>query len=533
MRVDLDANGSGALARVGLRLSFRADPYVRERAIEPQSFAGPTAPGETVKIVIPARAIGPVFTGVAVAEDSQPLSGAVLDAEITHFDAAGRPNSASTGTRIEPGGSFRLDWSRSGLGGSDVECFLRVERIDGFVGEANLRAKVPAEGELDLKTVRFGAPPLIASGQVVDDDSHPVEDATIALGTRAPPISFSVNHLPSTTTDPEGRFALLGVIPPGPLFLRAVRVGYLAAQPVEVEAGERDVTITLHIGGALAGSVVLPDGFDRRFLRARITLAADPETSETQTIDSSGRFGFEPIKPGLSDFELLFGNDSDRRATILAVHQVAIRPAALCEDLRLQSIDVASLVRRIELTVQLPDGAPVARGRVAWFIERADGTYGWNELSAPIDAGRACVPYLDDPVDLRISVPGFPIRIVPGASGAMNVKLRAGLPVRLLLRRDPAKSGTFEPVWVRVVLPDERVAANAIVASTAIEDGAAALVAPLAGRYLARVYFKPPPEFADWTASMSPDDEALPRREFEFHVEELDHAQVIDIAVDH
>jgi hypothetical protein len=537
-RLALDEQGRAAVPRVGLGLAFRAIPSLPERVSALQHFSGPTRAGETIDVALPAGAIGPLFTGRVSEGDDAPLAGADLRGQFDAFDASGKAIGSDAATaKIDADGAFRLDFSRSGSKGQEGRLFLRATRDGGSPAEGTATATLPATGILELGTIRLAPPPLIASGIVVDDEALAVEGALVTIDAKVdPPIPFKVNHLPSATTSADGLFELRGEIPDGALSLRAQRGGYLPMKPLRFAAGASDLTLTLRMGGSLAGSIVVPDGFPAELLFARLQLPGSwPLQADTQPIRENGRFRMSLLPAGLWDFELLLGRDPDNAELLTAIHQVAIHPFELTRDPRLQELDLLTLARVVEATVRVPGGELAETGSVGRAASLRNGR---GQLSVPLKGGRALMPCTSVPVELSVVVPGYLVQTARGVEGPIDVMMRRGLAVHFVVTGRNERQPEWIPVRVTSQPRDEALAAVWPGDPVPLTSGEAKFTLPAPGRYRARIDFAPPPD-----PSRAPEDAAAARAqaraqrrsrirsEVDFEVKDVDDEQRIELKV--
>lgn len=160
-----------------------------------------------------------------------------------------------------------------------------------------------AAGTTDLELVV--KPALTISGRVVDDQGKPVR--RIYVGRQVTdPVAQACAVLFTPVTDDDGRFVVPG-LGPGRYALsiydmRNEAGGYLPELVKDVEAGARDVVVTVRFGLTISGRVVDENG--RPFL-SKLVIAEDASTKPVldgwgsgAEVDSEGRFVVRALKPG-------------------------------------------------------------------------------------------------------------------------------------------------------------------------------------------------------------------------------------------
>jgi hypothetical protein len=534
--VALDEHGHGRLARFGLGLIGSVHTEVKERDCRAVDFTGPAAAGESVEVKLVAKEIGPIVVGRALGVDGMPLAALTLDAQLDRFDIAKNgadAGSAAAAGPIEADGAFRLDFSRSHFrSGPDYALQFHALAVrDPDPGsaaalEARSDVTIPERGVVDVGTLTFAPPPLIASGTVVDDDERPVEDALVVVGWDSKePIPYRRFHIAPSQTREDGRFEVRGETPPARLTLRAMCAGYLRTKPVPVDVGSTGVTLQLKMGGEVDGSVALPDGFARELLSVRLTLGDD---RQVRNLEGDGSFRFERIARGLADVDLLLGKNADTAEVLASIHQVAIHPAEITRDPRLQPIDLAALVHLVDVTVRVPGGELAAGGAIG---RRTNVNGNRGTLSVPLASGHAIVPCPTVPVQLQAVVPGFLAESFRGTDAPIDLLLHHGYPLRLQVRGALAKFPDFVALRVSAIPRDDAIASVGPAPSGPIQDGEATLVVPSTGRYRARIEFGPPPD-----PNASPDDarrrdRRTPRSDVDFEVKDVANEQVVELKV--
>ena len=134
----------------------------------------------------------------------------------------------------------------------------------GPVATWNPADEVELRRELESRAIEIRATVASLSGRVHDQDARGIANATVCAWPNAIDFTFSEIREPMcTTSDPDGRYRLQGVIP-GRLRLSAAARGHLpgearrVAEPaIDVEPGERDgLDIMLERGGVLVAGRV-------------------------------------------------------------------------------------------------------------------------------------------------------------------------------------------------------------------------------------------------------------------------------------
>lgn len=257
--------------------------------------------------------------GQIVDEAGGPVAGAEVELVRNLIAAESRSwgapeTSAEDGLyRAETGSEGRFEIPGLPAGWFDLEV-----RGPGFVPLALPGIQTEDELELDLGTVTLRRGATLA-GRVSGPDGEPVPDAQVWIvpdeeaGERVWREFLEAG--PAATTGPDGRFAVSGLAPDGPLILDVCRPGHLTAHVQQAELPDDAMEITLRPAARLSGRVVGPGG--EPVARARVGThpsGASPDDTfpvllrarpcpwssplQQEETDTDGRFTLEPLPAG-------------------------------------------------------------------------------------------------------------------------------------------------------------------------------------------------------------------------------------------
>jgi hypothetical protein len=191
-------------------------------------------------------------------------------------------------TKTNPSGQFEFADVADGtwwVGPSPQSPFVPragvVDVVDGVVGRRVL-----------LELTRG----LFIQGGVIDRAGAPIEGVFVAVSSEQEQVWLSDD------TDAGGRFTI-GPLARGTFLVHAMGTfnGYVDSEPISVQAGGEDLSIELHPGGVLRGTLV--EGAELKNGRVILTAVgnAQPWSSGWQMAwtDETGAFLFQGLEPGL------------------------------------------------------------------------------------------------------------------------------------------------------------------------------------------------------------------------------------------
>lgn len=277
---------------------------------------------------------------------------------------------------------------------------------------------------------------LKCSGRVVDAQAAPIAGALVQveqiLSTRAGAQRelWRTSGLPNTTSAADGTFAFEFDTQPGGYALTASHTGASSVQHRRFIPGETNIVITLTPGGAIAGSLKLPEALPLRDVDVVLehsevqAAGADRERHRRVTVDADGKFGADDLMPG--PWRIVV---RQRGARELARREpISVRGG---ERTVVDVIDLAAVLHTIHIEVAdesgaLLPGAAVSSagtrpGRDTWFATaRAPGVF---DVLVP-----------NEGVSLAVACPGYATVEVRGANADQRVVLTAKIAVTLVAR---------------------------------------------------------------------------------------------------
>ena len=238
----------------------------------------------------------------------------------------------------------------------------------------------------DLGSVQLIEEPVLVRGTVVDEEGRPVSGLGLSVpggynpGARSRSTSGgSVFFRHSVTTDEEGRFEFRELSDdPGGITITP-GLGRFAQRYVvsgaDAATGDQEHTIVLGRASSIQGTFAgLSDYLG---LGVRIELRDKegvPDTSNPRryfSTDTKGVFRLPNCPPG--EYSVGFQLNSGQEPFLL-VKGIEVLAGEVCEDVRLQGIDLSGHCRRLAVTVLKPDQTPLA-GVTVWQVTvRGNGT---------------------------------------------------------------------------------------------------------------------------------------------------------------
>ena len=292
-----------------------------------------------------------------------------------------------------------------------------------------LNSRLPGRrAVLRLKAEVTSATEVLA-GRVVDDSGAAIAGAGVRAshprGTRLPGAEDGDAPLAEAITDADGRF-LLERLPPGRYDVFAGVLGRVSTTVSNVEAGRRDLVLTLARGARLTGRVHDERGAPVASFQLELQLHHGPLERELGTVltvvDPDGRFTVEGLAPGTYTLRVAAYGLAPAAPTVSVPPNV--------RDVGPVDVTLQPGARLEGQVVKSGGGGPIAGARV----EVEGGLYGAS-LSTVFDAmtdtsGRFTVEGLaPGMLSLSVRAPGHDTRIVsgvtvgPGASPLAPIEL--------------------------------------------------------------------------------------------------------------
>jgi hypothetical protein len=398
------AGGTALFPYVGLGLELEAVAWPGAGGItSSRRFEGPRTAGEETVVRITVGDRRPAIVGRLVDGKGAPIAGMRLFGAIVEpgqdVDVPGTTDGEST---TGPDGRFRfvlvrppgdaapakLQIGRSVKTGKDASAVRRFAIADVPAG--------PPAADADVGDVVFQGTELLVAGVVVDSAGRPLEGAVVrAISDDAGGDRGASDDVDASITRADGRFRLVGA-PAGPRLEIGVNLtGHCVDGPLEFATGATDVRVVMSEAGAIAGSVLFPEGVPR--WRACVTV--DGPTSEnggfetwfggpvTARVGNDGRFELGQLRPGKACVKIRFGwSEGD---TVLAVDDVAVVAGEVTRDPRLARVDLANALHGLRVTVADANGARIG-GADVHFRPSGSATF-WERVESSETDGIAVV----------------------------------------------------------------------------------------------------------------------------------------------
>jgi hypothetical protein len=277
--------------------------------------------------------------------------------------------------------------------------------------------------------------PLLVAGRVLDQDRSPVPFAHVIV------IEPTYRNLPGpvvfeTTTNRQGRFEIHGIAREFQPILQAEKYGYFTAPPQSFAWGDDHIELRLREGGVVAGSVRLDPWVPPT--RIRVTIQPVNESGQLPPVngvfgspplhlDPEGRFRFGGITSSTAVVSVRVESDPWEAARI---ENVPVREGNEPQDSRLEPIDLRGKLEVLAVSVLDDAGAKLDGARVV-LSSSEDTDIGCSRVTS---GGRAEFLTKTGPHDLEVERDGFRKARLAGVFGDQVVRLRKGIPVRVVLQ---------------------------------------------------------------------------------------------------
>jgi hypothetical protein len=411
------------LVGLGLRLRASCDGRPRFAPVE-ATFAGPLRAGEELvqRLVVGAPETTLLFR--VLDPRNQPLAQSQVEVEITMH--TGRSSISTGGERLptDAEGRVRMPLLDRWYAGSTLVLGLTHET--GLAAEVDLSREFPP-GEADLGDVAMKVPPVLVAGRLVDVDGKPVSYAQVKVETHAGNDPSATQWWPIlwANSGEDGSFSFAEGTTASDLRLAVSSQDFIDPEPLPFARGARDLMIVLERGGALAGSILAPEGLSPTTFELRC--GSQESWDNSGAIEADGTFVLRGLAPDSVDVSVCL---VPGQARLKDIHGVAVVDGETTRDPRLQGIDCRDLLSALHVSVKSADGLPADGGWV-----RVLGSTG-REAGFLIEQGKALVLGPREPLDLEINVPGHRIERRFDVRSDLEVALQAAFRVRLELARE-------------------------------------------------------------------------------------------------
>jgi hypothetical protein len=424
--------GRARFGFVGLGLELEATFDGRpERGRASTTLRGPTRPGEEVSVQLICRGPASELLFRALDPGGTPLAERELELSLVRRIGGGSLSTGESRT-TDAGGRVRIALLEPWSAGSTLtlELTCRVSAGDTLAAELDLSREFPP-GTTDLGDVVLAPAPMLVSGRIVDASERPVTGASVRVErayTQGPGAEPTWNTALWGNVEQDGSFVFREAPPAPELRLVVDSSEHLRPAPIPFVPGTRDLEIVLVAGGALAGSIRVPEGVPASAFQLRASIPG--HGPRTAFVEPDGSFVVRGLPAGSVDcaFLILAGSQE-----LLEVQGVTVVDGETRRDPRLQEVDLAEGVRKLAVGVLLPDGSPAQSG---WVRTLGQERPGQTPAAFVIENGAAHVLGRRAPLDLEINVPGFRIVRLAGVERDQQVRLEPAFAVRLVLPAD-------------------------------------------------------------------------------------------------
>ncbi|KAA3614403.1 MAG: hypothetical protein DWQ01_01495 [Planctomycetota bacterium] len=293
-----------------------------------------------------------------------------------------------------------------------MECLIyekgRRDVLRSFVRH-DLNVELRADSDNDLGDLHLQAVPLLAAGQVVNEQGRPVSNARVALWIpwdRGTYQSWRRAEIGPFSTDQDGRFAIYRVEFPSTFRLEAWSHRNTATlddlQPgldnhllvlKKTVPREKDPNL-----GHLKGHFLIDKGIAMDHLELRIRIP-NVTSRGLSLMEIGPRYHVRGIQPGIASVGL---RTHGTRFNLFQIEGVEILAGQSCEDPRLQGVDLRGKLRYLRL--QLTDGAGRYAAKEHVWIYDAEGKGGGSERTS--QDGRVAFLVPTDSAEFSINIRG-------------------------------------------------------------------------------------------------------------------------------
>ncbi len=419
-------------------------------------LTGPERAGELVTVTIPVRGPAPRLTGILADEEGSPLAAQELEFRLYAQKGERRRITNRVPSETDAEGRFELSLLSKTVAEDLVELEVHLAGTPGLaprVGTIPLPQEL-VEGTTTVGIVNLPAPSRRIVGRVMGADGAGIPSARILISEHTPPSDsggagglrglgyIGMDYRPLgdhvARTDAEGRFEVSLPGEDGRYTLQASKPGFEPSLQVPVEAGGDDLEIRLERGGAIVGSVLLPDPVDA--FRFSIALVDENERSreivdpgygcESGAPDLGGHFRIRRVPAGRHTLRITLAYVDE---LLLEVRDVEVIPGEVTVDPRLQAIDLNDYVQVLGLSVVDVLDRPVPLGWIRLFPVKEETRCCRRMLFA---GGKTRHLLMHGAYRAEIEAKGFRSTSVAEVRDGQRIVLEGGLPRRFVLPAD-------------------------------------------------------------------------------------------------
>lgn len=335
---------------------------------------GPALAGDEVDVRVEFTTARPIVRGVLTEASAAPIADTDFDVQL-HTRL---PNGMSGGglrARTDASGAFEFPLPPIQANATGIALEIRTSgpapRI-GAVAHADL--VLPLAAANDVGTLVAELEPVILEGIVVDEKGLGVSGASLmlALEPADPRAKQDAAAMKMSSrfvrTDGAGLFVARGAEWKGTVNVDVSRAPLARGSGLRFDVGSRDVRIVLLRAGSIAGRLLLPDRLDPAVVRVSCEpVEKRPEVTKGggmgHVTGSDGTFRVDELTPGRYDVSVQW----DASVPLVTSEDVVVVAG---ETTTVAPIDLRNALHVLELTVNAPDGKPLAIGTCAY----TDGT---------------------------------------------------------------------------------------------------------------------------------------------------------------
>jgi hypothetical protein len=283
---------------------------------------------------------------------------------------------------------------------------------------------------VEMGDLVLASPPLIAEGRVVDGAGQPVEGALVRptearLGaSSAEPFFVRCGDI-QARSDAGGAFRLAGRTHGGRLRLELEHAS-LAAEPLEITPGTRDVELVALQTGGLAGRVLMESDISW-WVHARRGAAGSRTPTVTPQREADGSFLFESLLPGAYTLSVSISGE-----TLVEIDDLAVTSGEITRDPRIQELDLRGRLHDFTFVLVPPQPSTELSGTVHF----SPAGRGEPERREFFRGGSVTVASSERRIDATLRVQGFHVERLTVEEPRTEVGLRPGYEVVLVLPPD-------------------------------------------------------------------------------------------------